>query len=261
MNRADDPYSRLAYRRLIAWPQRIQREWPFLEKIFAAAPAKRLLDLGCGTGEHARFLAGKGFDVVGVDASETMIAKAREVPLEEGTPGSVHFLLGDLAELENLVEGDFGAAFSIGNTLPHVRREASLRRAFHALRRCLLPAAPFCLQILNYEKIFATGQRHLPLNFRGTPEGETGEVVFLRLMTPKPDGTVIFNPTSLHYRPGEEPPVEVVTAKNVQLRGWKRDEIERLLAEAGFSQRTLYGSMQGQPYEALESADLVMVAR
>lgn len=259
--RADDPYSRLSYRRLIAWPRRIRREWPFLEKILAEAPSRRLLDLGCGTGEHARFLAEQGFDVVGVDLSESMIAKAREVPLEEGAAGSVRFVLGDAADLDSLVEGGFGGALSIGNMLPHVREQAALRRAFAAVRRLLLPGAAFCLQILNYEKIFAAGQRHLPLNFRAAPEGDAGEVVFLRLMTLNDDGTVIFNPTSLHYRPGEESPVEVVSSKNVHLRGWKRTEIEALLDEAGFSRRTLYGGMEEKPYEALDSADLVVVAR
>ncbi|MBK9967495.1 MAG: hypothetical protein IPP07_22530 [Holophagales bacterium] len=49
----NDPYARLSYRRLIAWPARIQREAPFLREVLAGAPSKRLLDLGCGTGEHA----------------------------------------------------------------------------------------------------------------------------------------------------------------------------------------------------------------
>jgi len=49
-----DPYSRLNYRRLIAWPERIEREWPFFEKLLHKAPSNRLLDLGCGSGEHAQ---------------------------------------------------------------------------------------------------------------------------------------------------------------------------------------------------------------
>ncbi|HSN85517.1 MAG TPA: class I SAM-dependent methyltransferase, partial [Thermoanaerobaculia bacterium] len=76
-----DPYSRVDYRRMIAWPQRIEREWPFLERILATGPSRRVLDLGCGTGEHSRRMAAAGLAVVGVDASESMIEKAREEPL------------------------------------------------------------------------------------------------------------------------------------------------------------------------------------
>src|SRR5262245_44752761 len=37
----------------------------------------RTLDIGCGTGTNAVFLAERGFDVLGVDISEVAIEKAR----------------------------------------------------------------------------------------------------------------------------------------------------------------------------------------
>ena len=40
-------------------------------------PGERMIDLGCGTGHLAQQLADRGVDIVGVDASPQMIAKAR----------------------------------------------------------------------------------------------------------------------------------------------------------------------------------------
>jgi SAM-dependent methyltransferase len=40
--------------------------------------AKRVLELGCGTGAHAEHLARQGYVVHGVDLSETMLARAQE---------------------------------------------------------------------------------------------------------------------------------------------------------------------------------------
>lgn len=40
-------------------------------------PAKTVLELGCGTGKHARLLARQGFAVTGVDMSEEMLETAR----------------------------------------------------------------------------------------------------------------------------------------------------------------------------------------
>ena len=117
----NDPYARLSYRRLIAWPARIQREAPFLGEVLAGAPSKRLLDLGCGTGEHARFLSEEGFEVTGVDASEAQLTQAREAG-----PGP-EFVRGDLAELGAAVTGPFGGAISLGNGLPHLNRETSVQ--------------------------------------------------------------------------------------------------------------------------------------
>jgi SAM-dependent methyltransferase len=249
----DDPYSRVDYRRLIAWPERIEREWPFLQQVFGAAG--RLLDLGCGTGEHSRLLASKGFDVTGIDASPAMIAKATDAP----TPANLRFVHGDITEIESLVAGLADGAMCVGNTLPHLA-EGGLERLARGLRARLRPGAPFLVQVLNYERIHGKGLRFLPLNFRGEDEGG-GEVVFLRLMTPAGGGRMIFTPTTLRYRPHGEPPVEVVTSRNVDLRAWTRDELVDVLRKAGFESIDSYGTVGNVPYIPLESSDAVLVAR
>jgi 2-polyprenyl-3-methyl-5-hydroxy-6-metoxy-1,4-benzoquinol methylase len=42
----------------------------------------KALDIGCGTGDNTIWLSRQRFQVVGVDASETAIAKAREKALQ-----------------------------------------------------------------------------------------------------------------------------------------------------------------------------------
>jgi len=247
----NDPYSRLSYRRLIAWPARIEREAPFLREVLANAPSPRLLDLGCGTGEHARFLHGEGFEVTGIDASEAQLAQAREAG-----PGP-EFVKGDLAELDAAVRGPFGAAISLGNGLPHLH-EKEMATFLSRLARLLLPGAPVLFQLLNYDRILDQGVTSLPLNVRD----DGGErVVFLRLMEPRPDGTVLFNPTSLRWRPGTEPPVEVVATKNVLLKGWRREELESALAAAGFRSAEVLGGMRREAWDAASSSDTVVLAR
>ena len=254
MSVPDDPYSRVDYRRFVAWPERIRREWPFLERVLATAPSRRVLDLGCGTGEHARFLASAGYAVVGIDASDSMVVKAREVP----SAGHVEFVAGDMADVRRLTAGSFGAALCLGNTLPHIRDGETLARFLAGLRARLLPDAPFVLQILNYERIFRTAQRFLPLNFRTEDQDQ---IVFLRLMQLKPDGMVMFTPSTLRYRPDGEPPLEVVASHNVLLRGWTQPDLDRALGTAGFDQRSFFGTVGEAPYVPSESVDCVIVAR
>ena len=56
-DRREDVFSRTEYRRVIAWPERIRREAPFLEWALREAPARTILDVGCGTGSLAALLA------------------------------------------------------------------------------------------------------------------------------------------------------------------------------------------------------------
>ncbi len=249
----EDPYSRVDYRRLVAWPQRIEREWPFLQR--ALGESGRVLDLGSGTGEHSRFLASKGFEVVGIDSSPAMLSKATDSPL----PPNLMFVEGDLTDVERLTSGVFDGAICLGNTLPHLRDRAALTRFASGLRRRLRPGAAFLLQVLNYDKVLDAGQRSLPLNFR-KDDGE-GEIVFLRLMTPRPDGSIVFTPTTLRYRPEGDPPVEVVATRNVELKGWRRLELEDVLEAAGFSHREVFGTVGDVPFDAAQSPDTVILAR
>jgi SAM-dependent methyltransferase len=58
-------------------------------------PVQRVLDLGCGTGGHALVLAARGYEVVGVDRSEEMLALARRK-----AAGRVAFHHGDIRTVE-----------------------------------------------------------------------------------------------------------------------------------------------------------------
>jgi SAM-dependent methyltransferase len=65
----------------------------------------RTIDLGCGAGNYAIYLAGMGFDVTGVDGSPTAIAIARESA--EGKGVSCNFIVADLLGDLHEVEGQF----------------------------------------------------------------------------------------------------------------------------------------------------------
>lgn len=57
----------------------------------------RVLDVGCGTGTHARYLAARGHPVVGIDFSATAIERARETV--RGCDVDVSFRIGDALDL------------------------------------------------------------------------------------------------------------------------------------------------------------------
>jgi SAM-dependent methyltransferase len=59
-------------------------ECDFIEKEIAFNKQVRILDIGCGTGRHAVELAARGYDLTGIDLSDSMLARAREKAAARG---------------------------------------------------------------------------------------------------------------------------------------------------------------------------------
>jgi SAM-dependent methyltransferase len=64
---------------------------------------KSILDLGCGTGNHAFLLAKRGYDITGVDRSSEMIENSKRKAQTESISRAQHipsFLQGDISKLD-----------------------------------------------------------------------------------------------------------------------------------------------------------------
>jgi SAM-dependent methyltransferase len=76
-----------------------EAECDLLERIWqgmGSSPVRSVLDLGCGTGNHALPLAARGYEVVGVDRSEQMIARATAKASESPSSDRRTFQQGDI---------------------------------------------------------------------------------------------------------------------------------------------------------------------
>jgi ubiquinone/menaquinone biosynthesis C-methylase UbiE len=99
-----------------------------------------VIDIGCGTGENALYLASRGISVLGVDAAPTAIAQAQEKARQRGS--SATFLVADALALEGLGR-TFDAAIDCGlfhtfSDLDRVRFERSLYGALRPGARYVL---------------------------------------------------------------------------------------------------------------------------
>ena len=106
----------------------------------------RVIDLGCGTGSNAIYLAQHGFDVVGVDISSRAIAKARKKA--QAADVEVRFLVGDATELPPEL-GPFDFALDVGCF--HSLDPAAQHRYANSLSRLLVPTGLYLLWTFLWE--------------------------------------------------------------------------------------------------------------
>ena len=66
--------------------------------VVADLPPGRALDLGCGEGADAVWLAERGWNVVAVDVSETALGRAREAASSRGVSDRIEFIQLDLSD-------------------------------------------------------------------------------------------------------------------------------------------------------------------
>jgi SAM-dependent methyltransferase len=104
--------------------------------------AKRVLDLGCGTGQAAITFAKQGAIVIAVDAADQQLARAREHAERE--EAKVEWRQGDLADLAFLRAESIDVAFSAFA----VAEVDDVARLFRQVQRVLKPNAPF---VFSYE--------------------------------------------------------------------------------------------------------------
>ena len=101
------------------------------DELAGLAPG-RALDVACGEGRNALWLAGRGWQVTGVDFSAAGLERARRLAAAGGLGDRVDFVLGD-AVAGPLPEGPFDAVVVAYLQLPADQRRAALRHAARAL--------------------------------------------------------------------------------------------------------------------------------
>ncbi len=244
------------YDLMVAWEERLAREGSFFSRLFAERGARRVLDAACGTGMHVIAFARAGRDCTGVDLSPVMVETARKNARDAGV--RARFEVADFGGLRPRFGGLFDAVTCIGNSLPHLLDDESLRTCLADFAALLVPGGVLVIQNRNYDRLLRERQRFMPPVSRVEGDGET---LFLRITEYPPAGApadevIDFTLLTLRRRSGEWS----VNAQSTPLRAMRRSTLETALSKAGFASVRSYGNYALADYDSSSSGDLVIVA-
>jgi SAM-dependent methyltransferase len=217
----------------------------FYVSLAAELEARRILDLGCGTGLLTRELAIEGRQVTGVDPAPAMLAFARRQPGAK----RVQWVEGDSSALgtpeANLVimTGNVAQVF-----LDDAEWEATLRNIYAALR----PGGYLAFESRNpADRAWERWNRSATYTRFDSPNGPLES--WLELVSVG-DGRVCFEGHNVFNATGE------VLVVRSELRFRSRAELAASLVSSGFTVAQVYGDWQRGPL-ADTSRIMVFVAR
>lgn len=226
------PYNPIA-RLYDAWSASVTEDVGFYVEE-AVASGGPVVELACGTGRISVPVARAGIDLIGVDASEGMLAVAREYAAAEGV--ELDLRLGDMREPP--VSERVPLVLIPFRSLLHMTSEADRLRALRAAHELLVPGGRLVFDVFapSREDVEDTHGRWL----------EREEGIFERADWDEGSRTL-----TLSVRRGEE-------AATMELAWLSPPEWRMLLDRAGFELEAQWGWFDRRPYAGGE--DVVFAA-
>lgn len=221
----------------------------YLEKRLKTAGIENglVLELGCGTGTMTGLLAQKGYDMIGVDNSEEMLAEAMEKKVESGL--DILYLMQDMQEFE--LYGTVRAAVSVCDSLNYITDPEELKQVFCLVNNYLDPGGLFLFDINTVHK-------YRDVLGDTTIAEDREEASFIWENSYDPESRINTYELAV-FLPREDGLYEKCEELHCQ-RGYEKAEIEKLLKEAGMEIEGVYEAYTDKP-ASKDSERLLFIAK
>jgi len=220
--------------------ERTASEVDFVVSTLNLSPGARVLDVGCGFGRHSIELARRGYVVVGIDPSATMIAAARVRAAETGISVDFRQVSGEVFVTDDLFEAAICLFTTLGQISATEDNSALIPQVYQALQPggaiiVEVPQREATVKRLKTAEKFGSGERYTTVARQFNVAGNMLTESF----------TVVSPAVTRHYL--------------LRYRLYTLAELANLLTEAGFTVRQTYSDYQASPWQA-DSAVMLVVS-
>ncbi len=131
-----------------SWVEQTGQQVDFIIKAMGLTGSERILDLACGYGRHSLELARRGFQVVGVDITESYVTDARNSAKAEGL--DVTFLKSDIRNVSFYEE--FDAVLNLADgAIGYLENDDENHKIFEVIAEALKPGGKSLIDICSRE--------------------------------------------------------------------------------------------------------------
>ncbi len=212
-----------------------RRALKIIERIYSPVIEKRgrrslrILDLGSGQGRYTRLLAQAGHEVVGLDLSRELLLEARG-SLKENPPakGRLWYVRADMRDIP--FSRQFDLVINMFTSFGYFSEDSENSRVLTAVAQALKPGGMFIIDYLNREKVLRTLVQEDSYRKNG--------LIITQWRRMSEDGLRVEKKVCLEG-PGRRECFE----ESVRL--YSRQEMERMLSQAGLVVVSLFGDYDG----------------
>jgi len=225
----------------------------FLEGLFRDYGCESVVDIGCGTGNHAIRLSRSGFKVTGLDISSAMLKIAKEKNQE----AKIEFIQGDMRKIENLIpKGQkFDAAICLGTTFSHLIKNKHVQALLNGLHKILRENGLFIFNARNAGKIDEDRLNRLILDHTIVDERLQLLLLFYNTRHTQNRNVIVWRPIYLINKGGKAD----FQIREHKLRWFQFLKLKRMLIEHGFKVVATYSGPTKEEFKEHKHTEMWFV--
>jgi 2-polyprenyl-3-methyl-5-hydroxy-6-metoxy-1,4-benzoquinol methylase len=225
----------------------------FLNALFHKHGCRSIVDIGCGTGNHALRLSRLGYEVTGVDVSPTMLKIAKEKDKE----AKIRFIQGDMKKLEKVIpKGQrFDAAICLGQVFSHLMTDKDVQAFLNRLHEILKHNSLFVFSARNAKKINEEYLNKLRLDHMLNEEKLQLLVLTYNTRDSQNPNIIVWNPIYLMKQNNK---VDLQIREH-KLRWFEFSTLKKIMTENGFKIIATYSGPMKEKFKEDEHTDMWFV--
>jgi len=224
-----------------------------LDDFFRKHHCRNVIDIGCGTGNHAVRLSKLGYQVTGVDISPTMLKIAKEKDRER----KITFIQGDMKKLEKAISKSqkFDAAICLGQVFSHLITDQDVQAFLSRLHKILNQNGLFVFTARNAKKINEEYLNKLRLDHMINEEKLQLTILANNAREPQNPNIIVWR---LIYLIKENNKVDMQTREH-KLRWFEFSTLKKIIKQNGFEIIAIYSGPIKEKFNEDEHADMWFV--